>query len=242
MADDQQEETAIRSLLSENQRLKQRLFEFEEKLRKAAPTGESAPSSGSSVLKLIEHKDFQLEQYAARLEEKKDQLEEAVRELESRNAQLALWMASLRLYQDIFENDASAMIGVNREGCIILFNRTAPQLLGEKFKEALHKPIETADFRAFEGAGSPSGSTVCRVGRARCRRLTGGARFDLVANHFLYHMVRNIVGTALRVADERDPATAMREILDSRERTRAGVTAPPQGLCLERVEYGEEGG
>jgi len=150
MADDQQEETAIRSLLSENQRLKKRLFEFEEKLRKAAPSGESGPSSGSSVLKLIEHKDFQLEQYAARLEEKKDQLEEAIRELEDRNAQLALWMASLHLYQDIFENDASAMIGVNREGCIILFNRTAPQILGEKFKEALHKPIETADFRAFD--------------------------------------------------------------------------------------------
>lgn len=144
------EESAVRQLLSENQRLKQRVFDLEEKIRKLAPQGEGHSGTGSSVLKLIEHKDFQLEQYAARLEEKKDQLEEAVRELESRNAKLALWMASLRLYQEIFENDSSAMIGVNREGRVILFNRTAPQLLGEKFKEALHKSIDTVDFAAFD--------------------------------------------------------------------------------------------
>jgi PAS domain-containing protein len=143
-------ETAVRQLITENQRLKKLVFDLEEKVRKGAPPSEGHSSTGSSVLKLIEHKDFQLEQYAARLEEKKGQLEEAVKELERRNAQLALWMASLRLYQEIFENDASAMIGVNREGRIILFNRTAPQVLGEKFKESLHQPIESADFRAFD--------------------------------------------------------------------------------------------
>lgn len=149
MASDQ-EETAVRHLLQENQRLKQRVFELEEKFRKMVPQGEGHTGSGSSVLKLIEHKDFQLEQYAARLEEKKEQLEEAIRELERRNSQLSLWMSSLRLYQEIFENDASAMIGVNRDARIILFNRTAPQILGEKFKDALHQPIESVDFRAFD--------------------------------------------------------------------------------------------
>ncbi|MBI3856135.1 MAG: hypothetical protein HY293_10650 [Planctomycetes bacterium] len=145
-----QEQTAVRQLIQENQRLKQRLFELEEKIRKLAPQGEGHSGTGSSVLKLIEHKDFQLEQYAARLEEKKDQLEDAVRELEARNTKLALWMASLRLYQEIFENDSSAMIGVNRDGRVILYNRTAPQLLGEKFKESLHKPIDSVDFGAFD--------------------------------------------------------------------------------------------
>ncbi|HVE42949.1 MAG TPA: PAS domain-containing protein [Planctomycetota bacterium] len=139
-----QEQTAIRRVLTENQRLKQRVFELEEKFRKAGSPGESQPSSqGSSVIKLIEHKDFQLQQCQARLEEKKEQLAEATKEL-------AKWADTLRLYQDIFDNDASAMIGVNREGRIILFNRTAPQILGEKFKEALHQPIEKADFGAFD--------------------------------------------------------------------------------------------
>src|SRR5258705_14005435 len=112
MAD--QEETGVRQLLNENQKLKQRVFDLEEKLRKLAPQGQGHSGTGSSVIKLIEHKDFQLQQQSARLEEKKEQLEEAVRELERRNGQLALWMASLRLYQEIFENDSSAMVGANR--------------------------------------------------------------------------------------------------------------------------------
>ena len=148
MAD--QEQTAVRQLITENQKLKQRVFELEEKIRKLAPQGQGHSGTGSSVIKLIEHKDFQLQQQAARLEEKREQLEMAVRELERRNGQLALWMASLRLYQEIFENDSSAMVGVNREARVILFNRTAPQILGEKFQDALHQPIESVDFRAFD--------------------------------------------------------------------------------------------
>ena len=135
MADDDQEQTAIRTLLQENQRLKQRLFEVEEKLRKIAPQGEGHSGSGSSVLKLIEHKDFQLERYRAQLEEKKEHLEAATRELES-----------LRFYQEIFENEARATIGVNRDGMVLVYNRAASKLLGEKLKESLHKPIESVDF------------------------------------------------------------------------------------------------
>jgi len=138
-----QEQTAVRRLLTENQRLKQRLFDLEEKIRKAGTPGEVQSSQGSSVIKLIEHKDFQLQQCLARLEEKKEQLAEATQEL-------AKWADTLRLYQDIFDNDASAMLGVNREGRVILFNRTAPQVLGEKFKDALHQPIEQVDFGAFD--------------------------------------------------------------------------------------------
>ena len=137
MAEDQ-EQTAIRTLLQENQRLKKRLFDLEEKIRKGTPPseGQSGSGQGSSVLKLIEHKDFQLEQFTARLEEKKEQLEEATREL--------------RLYREIFENDPTAMLGVNREGVVLLHNRAASQLLGEKLKESLQKPIENVDFRAVD--------------------------------------------------------------------------------------------
>jgi len=136
MAEDQ-EQTAIRTLLQENQRLKQRLFEAEEKIRKMAPPSEGHSSSGSSVLKLIEHKDFQLEQARARLEEKKEQLEETTRELEG-----------LRFCRAILENDPTPTIGVSREGIVSLYNRAASQLLGEKLKESLQKPIESVEFRA----------------------------------------------------------------------------------------------
>jgi PAS domain-containing protein len=145
-----QEDSALRQLISENQRLKQKVFQQEERLLKGAPAS-SPPSSGNtSVLKLIEHKDFQVQQLSARLEEKKEQLDEAVRDLEAKKAELSLWMSALRLCQELFENDASALIGVNREGKVLLFNHTAPQLLGEKFREMLHQPIDTVDFRAFD--------------------------------------------------------------------------------------------
>jgi PAS domain-containing protein len=168
---DDQEQTAVRRLSSENQRLKQRLFDLEEKIRKMTPGSEGQSSSGSSVLKLIEHKDFQLQQYSARLEEKKEQLEEATKELDRKKTEVNLWMSAVRLCQELFENDATALIGVNREGLILLFNHNAPQILGEKFRDRLHQPIETVDFRAFDpdtprrlkealASGKPTDSTV----------------------------------------------------------------------------------
>ena len=93
------------------------------------------------------------------------------------------------------------------------------------------------DFSAFRAAGGTPGSPCCHVLRAGWSRWEGGLRFDVVADHFLYHMVRNLVGTALALMAERDPAGAMREIVASRSRHAAGATAPPQGLSLEEVFY-----
>lgn len=132
-----EEAPRVRQILSENRSLREKVFELEEKLRKAEH------QDPSSVIKLLRVKDQALEQRAA-------ELEKTVLELEKRNQQLHLWMSTLRLYQEIFENEPSAMIGVNPEGRIVLFNRTAPQLLGEKFAQALHKPIEAADFGSFD--------------------------------------------------------------------------------------------
>ena len=53
-------------------------------------------------------------------------------------------------------------------------------------------------------------------------------------------LVRNIVGAAVGLAGRGDAEAAMREVLSSGARSRGGPTAPPQGLCLERIEYDEE--
>jgi len=145
-----QEPTAIRQLLSENQRLKQRVFELEERARTSEKSPVATSTGSTSVLKLIEHKDFQVQQLSARLDEKKDQLDEATRELEEKKGELNLWIAAVRLAQALFENDPSALIGVNKDGRILFFNQTAPLVLGEKVKDSLHKPIDTIDFRAFD--------------------------------------------------------------------------------------------
>ena len=95
------------------------------------------------------------------------------------------------------------------------------------------------DFSAFEAAGSSPVNPVCRVTCARWTRWEAGWRFDVEADHFLYHMVRNLVGTAIRAQREPDPAAHVAEVLGSRDRARAGGTSPPQALCLEAVRYGD---
>lgn len=59
-------------------------------------------------------------------------------------------------------------------------------------------------------------------------------------NGFLYNMVRIIAGTLIRVGRGFYAPDKVREILEARERTEAGVTAPPQGLVLVEIRYGEE--
>jgi len=93
------------------------------------------------------------------------------------------------------------------------------------------------DCSAFRASGGADSRPVCRISRASWTRWDAGWRFDIVADHFLYHMVRNVVGTALAAAAADDPAAAMRRVIDSRDRRQAGRTVPACGLCLEEVYY-----
>jgi tRNA pseudouridine38-40 synthase len=93
------------------------------------------------------------------------------------------------------------------------------------------------DFSSFRSTGSSDSSPVCEVTCARWAGWEGGLRLELVADHFLYHMVRSIVGTALEVCRESDPAGRMCSVLEAEVRSAAGPTAPAHGLCLEEIRY-----
>jgi tRNA pseudouridine38-40 synthase len=69
--------------------------------------------------------------------------------------------------------------------------------------------------------------------------VTRKARLAIVlsADSFLHHMVRNLVGSLVEVGRGARPPEWMAELLAGRDRTRAGPTAPPQGLVLLRVLY-----
>jgi tRNA pseudouridine38-40 synthase len=61
--------------------------------------------------------------------------------------------------------------------------------------------------------------------------------YEVSGNGFLHHMVRNMVGTLMEVGGGKLGPSGIIRILQARDRTRAGPTAPAQGLCLVRVEY-----
>jgi tRNA pseudouridine38-40 synthase len=97
------------------------------------------------------------------------------------------------------------------------------------------------DFSAFQTVGNAFAEPVCTVHHARWSAREDGAACDILADHFLYHMVRNIIGTALDAAARPDPATHVAAVLAGRDRSRRGRTSPARALSLQRVYYeGEE--
>ncbi|WP_319525004.1 tRNA pseudouridine(38-40) synthase TruA [uncultured Desulfosarcina sp.] len=98
--------------------------------------------------------------------------------------------------------------------------------------------IGTHDFKAFEGTGSPRSHTVRTVSVSAVEETGGGnLTYDIAASGFLRFMVRNIVGTLVEVGLGKIPAATVPEILQSRDRSRAGATAPARGLFLVDVSY-----
>jgi tRNA pseudouridine38-40 synthase len=100
--------------------------------------------------------------------------------------------------------------------------------------------VGTHDFAAFQGAGASVSSTERTIFKITWREGGGYDRpivLVIEGNGFLRHMVRNIVGTLVEVGVGRWPAAMMAQILGTRDRTKAGPTAPAQGLFLVRVVY-----
>ncbi len=94
------------------------------------------------------------------------------------------------------------------------------------------------DFAAFRTRGTPTKSSVRTVQSVRWDEgPLGLVYFEITANGFLKHMVRNIVGTLLEIGHGKRSPESIPGIIESRERTKAGPTAPPHGLFLWRVVY-----
>jgi tRNA pseudouridine38-40 synthase len=132
----------------------------------------------------------------------------------------------------------------------LILNRSERSALARTRVAWIHKPLDAAamdlgaraligehDFSAFRSIECQSKTPVRKIDSIRVERSGDRISLEIRANAYLHHMVRNIVGTLIRVQEKADPAVAMAEILASRDRRASGFTAPAAGLYLLRVEY-----
>ena len=93
------------------------------------------------------------------------------------------------------------------------------------------------DFTSFKKSKTNNPARVCKVRYAKCYREGDRVYIEIEANRFLYDMVRTIVGTVLLAERKRLSPVVMKEILEAKDRTKAGPLVNPEGLTLMKIKY-----
>lgn len=93
------------------------------------------------------------------------------------------------------------------------------------------------DFKAFKSSGTSSKNSVRTIYKAMVKKEGEKIIIELTGNGFLYNMVRIISGTLLDVGLGKIKPEEIPEIIESKDRQRAGKTLPPHGLYLVEVKY-----
>ena len=114
-----------------------------------------------------------------------------------------------------------------------------PQKLNvEKMKEAAKYFEGEHDFKAFKASGTSSKSSVRTIYKAEVIDAPNNRIYiELAGSGFLYNMVRIISGTLVDVGTEKIKPEDIKNIIESKDRTLAGKTLPPNGLFLVDVKY-----
>jgi tRNA pseudouridine38-40 synthase len=131
-----------------------------------------------------------------------------------------------------------------------ILNRGERPALDRAYCWHIHKPLDHAameqaatylvgshDFSSFEGTLTDNEDPICDLRQLSLSRDGDLVRIRAYADRFLKHMVRAVVGTLVEVGHAKRQPDALRTILDTKNRTAAGRTAPPHGLFLVRVDY-----
>jgi len=131
-----------------------------------------------------------------------------------------------------------------------IYNHTIPDVFNRRYSWQVCQPLDFEamlagaaymvgrhDFSSFCAAGSPVRNYIREVKKAELSSDNNYIFFDVTADGFLYNMVRIMVGTLVEIGRGKLVPSDVPEILASRDRNKAGPTAPSRGLCLERVEY-----
>jgi tRNA pseudouridine38-40 synthase len=131
-----------------------------------------------------------------------------------------------------------------------ILHRSARPTVDRAFVWHIYRPLNEAamqqaaatligaqDFSSFEGSLTENNNPICHLQRLAVICHGDQILIEAYADRFLKHMVRAMVGTVVEVGlGKRNPGS-LTEVLRARDRSAAGQTAPPHGLCLMRVDY-----
>ena len=133
----------------------------------------------------------------------------------------------------------------------LIYNRRHPSALLRNLSAHVSVPLDvdameracrylpgTHDFAAFQAAGGTAKTTIRRIDSVSVGRQGDEIRLVIYGTAFLYNMVRIIAGTLIYVGQGRLPEDVFARAIETGDRLQLGPTAPPQGLCLNRVDYG----
>lgn len=93
------------------------------------------------------------------------------------------------------------------------------------------------DFNAFRSSACQSKTPVKKIYKISVNREDNLVILNVAGSGFLHHMIRNIVGSLLPIGRGEKPIESMRTILNSKDRTQAGITAAPNGLSFQIIKY-----
>lgn len=140
--------------------------------------------------------------------------------------------AKHKTYRYIINNSASGTaIYRNLQYCFPIKLNVEKMQKASKFFEGEH------DFKAFKSSGTSSKNSVRIIYKAEVKQEGENIIIELTGNGFLYNMVRIISGTLLDVGLGKIRPEEIIEIIESKDRTKAGKTLPAHGLYLVEVKY-----
>ncbi len=110
----------------------------------------------------------------------------------------------------------------------------------ERMHIAAQQLLGKHNFSAFRASACQSQTPVRIMTHIEVSRVGDYLHISCTANAFLHHMVRNIVGSLVRVGQRKESVEWLGEVLRDGDRNLSGITAPASGLSLTRVEYPDE--
>ncbi len=134
----------------------------------------------------------------------------------------------------------------------VIFNRPVRSALSVGQRTWVYRPLDEErmqqgadylvgehDFSSYRAVACQAHSPVRTVHRLEVTRHGEEVWLGVTANAFLHHMVRNIAGVLISIGSGLQGPEWAQEVLELRDRTQGGITAPPDGLTLVGVEYPE---